>query len=106
MVRPPRELPSIPKVRFSNRARLALLIAFISGMTSLGYQVTWTRLLAAGPACRRKSCNQVQPVKGVARTKDDLQIARAEGRRPERPWPEVGPALDAGGVTVGTWAEP
>ena len=32
----------------SNRARLALLIAFISGMTSLGYQVTWTRLLASG----------------------------------------------------------
>ena len=95
-----------PRCGFSNRARLALLIAFISGMTSLGYQVTWTRLLAAGPACRRKSCNQVQPVKGVARTKDDLQIARAEGRRPERPWPEVGPALDAGGVTVGTWAEP
>ena len=28
--------------------RLALLIAFISGMTSLGYQVTWTRLLASG----------------------------------------------------------
>jgi spermidine synthase len=32
----------------SNRVRLALLIAFISGMTSLGYQVTWTRLLASG----------------------------------------------------------
>jgi spermidine synthase len=32
----------------SDRARLALLIAFISGMTSLGYQVTWTRLLASG----------------------------------------------------------
>ena len=32
----------------SNRVRLALLIAFISGVTSLGYQVTWTRLLASG----------------------------------------------------------
>ena len=57
LVRPPRELPSVPKVRFSNRARLALLIAFISGMTSLGYQVTWTRLLASGtgtrPTCSR-----------------------------------------------------
>ena len=30
------------------RVRLALVIAFISGITSLGYQVTWTRLLASG----------------------------------------------------------
>jgi spermidine synthase len=30
------------------RVRLALAIAFISGLTSLGYQVTWTRLLASG----------------------------------------------------------
>ncbi|MFL5673575.1 MAG: fused MFS/spermidine synthase, partial [Chloroflexota bacterium] len=28
--------------------RLALTLAFISGLTSLGYQVTWTRLLASG----------------------------------------------------------
>lgn len=28
--------------------RLALAIAFISGLTSLGYQVAWTRLLASG----------------------------------------------------------
>jgi spermidine synthase len=28
--------------------RLALAVAFISGLTSLGYQVTWTRLLASG----------------------------------------------------------
>ena len=28
--------------------RLPLVIAFISGLTSLGYQVTWTRLLASG----------------------------------------------------------
>ena len=31
-----------------SRIRLALAIAFISGITSLGYQVTWTRLLASG----------------------------------------------------------
>jgi spermidine synthase len=30
------------------RPRLALVIAFISGLTSLAYQVTWTRLLASG----------------------------------------------------------
>ena len=35
-------------MRVSDRARLALLIAFVSGVTSLGYQVTWTRLLASG----------------------------------------------------------
>ncbi len=28
--------------------RLALAVAFISGLTSLGYQVTWMRLLASG----------------------------------------------------------
>ena len=27
---------------------LALVVAFVSGLTSLGYQVTWTRLLASG----------------------------------------------------------
>ena len=43
---PPQSLPQAPSV--SNRVRLALLIAFVSGMTSLGYQVTWTRLLASG----------------------------------------------------------
>lgn len=31
-----------------DRVRLALAIAFVSGLTSLGYQVTWTRLLASG----------------------------------------------------------
>jgi spermidine synthase len=41
-------LPSLPQMRLSRRARLALLIAFMSGMTSLGYQVTWTRLVASG----------------------------------------------------------
>lgn len=31
-----------------SRARIALLVAFVSGLTSLGYQVLWTRLLASG----------------------------------------------------------
>src|SRR5204863_66123 len=31
-----------------DRTRLALGIAFVSGLTSLGYQVLWTRLLASG----------------------------------------------------------
>ena len=30
------------------RASLALTVAFVSGLTSLGYQVLWTRLLASG----------------------------------------------------------
>jgi spermidine synthase len=30
------------------RVRVALVVAFLSGLTSLGYQVTWTRLLASG----------------------------------------------------------
>src|SRR5258706_14088054 len=30
------------------RLRLALAVAFVSGLTSLGYQVLWTRLLASG----------------------------------------------------------
>ena len=30
------------------RPTLALLIAFVSGLTSLGYQVLWTRLLSSG----------------------------------------------------------
>ncbi len=32
--------------------RLALLVAFVSGVTSLGYQVLWTRLLASGSGNR------------------------------------------------------
>jgi spermidine synthase len=32
----------------SGRRTLALTVAFISGLTSLGYQVLWTRLLASG----------------------------------------------------------
>ena len=31
-----------------SRVRLALAVAFVSGLTSLGYQVTWMRLLASG----------------------------------------------------------
>ncbi len=30
------------------RLRLALIVAYVSGLTSLGYQVLWTRLLASG----------------------------------------------------------
>ena len=30
------------------RVRLALIVAYVSGLTSLGYQVLWTRLLASG----------------------------------------------------------
>ena len=38
-----------PRSRPSGRAReLALLVAFVSGLTSLGYQVLWIRLLASG----------------------------------------------------------
>jgi predicted membrane-bound spermidine synthase len=38
--------PAISSVR--PRARLALALAFVSGLTSLAYQVLWTRLLAVG----------------------------------------------------------
>ena len=37
-----------PLDRVRDRRRLALALAFISGLTSLGYQVTWNRLLGAG----------------------------------------------------------
>ncbi|MGH2476091.1 MAG: fused MFS/spermidine synthase, partial [Candidatus Limnocylindrales bacterium] len=37
-----------PAVASKGSMRLALVIAFVSGLTSLGYQVTWTRLLASG----------------------------------------------------------
>jgi spermidine synthase len=40
--------PGEPGPAATGRLRLALLVAFASGMTSLGYQVLWTRLLAAG----------------------------------------------------------
>src|SRR5258708_5340624 len=35
-------------IRPRPRKRLALIVAYVSGLTSLGYQVLWTRLLASG----------------------------------------------------------
>ena len=43
-----RRAPTGPSDRSDPIPRLALTVAFISGLTSLGYQVTWTRLLASG----------------------------------------------------------
>jgi spermidine synthase len=40
--------PSGPSRIRRSAPRLALTVAFISGLTSLGYQVAWTRLLASG----------------------------------------------------------
>jgi spermidine synthase len=40
--------PSPSTTTSTARVRLALGIAFVSGFTSLGYQVAWTRLLASG----------------------------------------------------------
>jgi len=37
-----------PGVAVAQRPTLALLLAFVSGLTSLGYQVLWTRLLSSG----------------------------------------------------------
>jgi spermidine synthase len=37
-----------PSPLAGSQVRLALVVAFLSGITSLGYQVTWTRLLASG----------------------------------------------------------
>ncbi|HEY0442627.1 MAG TPA: fused MFS/spermidine synthase [Candidatus Limnocylindrales bacterium] len=37
-----------PRARRLSRPGLALVVAFISGLTSLGYQVLWTRLLSSG----------------------------------------------------------
>ena len=37
-----------PVRRDPSRPTLALLLAFVSGLTSLGYQVLWTRLLSSG----------------------------------------------------------
>ena len=45
---PPSAEPSVDGVPASNRTTLAMTVAFISGLTSLGYQVLWTRLLASG----------------------------------------------------------
>ena len=48
--RPVRAAPPAPTARASPAARptLALVLAFVSGLTSLGYQVLWTRLLSSG----------------------------------------------------------
>ncbi len=43
-----RSQPEVPAAAPPPRFRLALAIAFVSGLTSLGYQVLWTRLLASG----------------------------------------------------------
>jgi spermidine synthase len=40
--------PSDSEAAGYRRPRLALLLAFVSGLTSLGYQVLWTRLLSSG----------------------------------------------------------
>jgi spermidine synthase len=37
-----------PSARPSGARQLALVVAFVSGLTSLGYQLLWTRLLASG----------------------------------------------------------
>jgi spermidine synthase len=42
------DMTRYPLDRVRDRRRLALALAFISGLTSLGYQVTWNRLLSAG----------------------------------------------------------
>jgi spermidine synthase len=41
-------LAESPAVGPRPRVRLALIVAYVSGLTSLGYQVLWTRLLASG----------------------------------------------------------
>jgi spermidine synthase len=43
--RPPTSSDDLPP---PPRVRLAVTLAFVSGLTSLGYQVLWTRLLASG----------------------------------------------------------
>ncbi len=49
VARRPVEAQARPAVRRGvARPRLALVVAFLSGLTSLGYQVLWTRLLASG----------------------------------------------------------
>ncbi len=48
---PPSPRSATPAARLPtgvDRRRLALVLAFVSGLTSLGYQVVWNRLLGAG----------------------------------------------------------
>ncbi len=89
--------------RRSARVRLALAIAFISGITSLGYQVTWTRLLASGTGNTtyvftvilatfltgtRHRCPAVQPVRSALARPDP-----GPGGVPDRSspaWPMLG----------------
>jgi spermidine synthase len=40
--------PSLAPGAHARRPTLALVLAFVSGLTSLGYQVLWTRLLSSG----------------------------------------------------------
>ena len=44
----PRAPFASPAVGPRPRVKLALIVAYVSGLTSLGYQVLWTRLLASG----------------------------------------------------------
>jgi len=44
----PSEAPIDAPGNAYSRPRLALVLAFVSGLTSLGYQVLWTRLLSSG----------------------------------------------------------
>jgi len=44
----PHEAHEVPTVHDAGRVRLALAVAFVSGLTSIGYQVLWIRLLASG----------------------------------------------------------
>ncbi|MBA2381798.1 MAG: fused MFS/spermidine synthase [Chloroflexi bacterium] len=46
--REPAWTPNLSVTAASRRPTLALLLAFVSGLTSLGYQVLWTRLLSSG----------------------------------------------------------
>jgi len=44
----PRGTPTDASTVATRRPTLALMLAFVSGLTSLGYQVLWTRLLSSG----------------------------------------------------------
>jgi spermidine synthase len=46
--REPAWIPAESDAAAGRRPTLALLLAFVSGLTSLGYQVLWTRLLSSG----------------------------------------------------------
>ena len=45
---PSLETPTTTRGPVQPQTAVALTVAFISGLTSLGYQVLWTRLLASG----------------------------------------------------------